>query len=334
MDLLNIQPHHISYGVEGKHFLFYGPPSTRKTTVATNFPDALLIATEIGYQFISDVVAINIDSWYTFVAAVRELKKPAVKARYKTIVIDTVGLLSDMCIKFICDKLNIEDLSGAGYGKGWTEYRKEFSRQINLIAQYGYGIVFIDHSKEERDEAGKPISAKPRMDNTSASIVNALVDLTFFLNKESSEESPVSVFAYTNLPSNIVTKSRAQYMPNRFEFTFENLEKELKNAVERQVEEMNLDISDEELAVSYKPLIPTGDPRPLEEIKESIMALGPPLVELGYQNRVQSIMMNALGTVKISQAQESHRDQLLAIELELTDLVEENDEQGDTGNPL
>lgn len=335
MDLINIKPHRISYGVEGKHFLFYGPPSTRKTTVAMNFPNSLLLATEIGYQFIDGVRAVNIDSWYTFTQIVRDLKKQENKDAFDTIVIDTVGLLSDMCIKFICDKLNIEDLSGAGFGKGWTEYRKEFSRHINLIAQYGYGIVFIDHSKEERNDEGKPLSAKPKMDNTSSSIINALVDFTFFLNKEKSpEDDSVTVFAYTDLPSNIVTKSRAKNMPKRFEFNFENLEKELKNAVMMQAKEQNIEIDEDELAVSHKPLIPLGDPRSIEEIKDSIIVMGPQLVELGFQDRLQTILSNALGTVKLAQAQEVHKDQLLAIEQELRDLVEESDEQGDTGKPL
>lgn len=328
MDLLNIEPHRISYGVKGKHLLFYGPPSTRKTTVGTQFPRALLVATEIGYQFIPNAVPQNVDSWYTFTTLVRELKKPAVRERYDTIVIDTVSLLADMAVKFTCDKLNIDDLGGVGFGKGWTEYRKEFSRQINLIAQLGYGMVFIDHSKETRDEeTGIIKTAKPRMDNTAFSIINALVDFSFFLNKEATNDSGgtvSSVFAYTDLPSDIATKSRAKYMAKRFEFTFENLENEVKKAVITQVKELGMPIDEEELAQSTKPLIPMGDPRSVEEIKDAIMVFGPKIVELGLQDRFRVITTNALGSIKISQAQDTHKDQLLAIEYELTSLLENN----------
>lgn len=335
MDLLNIEPHRISYGVKGKHFLFYGPPSTRKTTVGTKFPNALLIATEIGYQFIPNVIAQNVDSWYTFTSVVRELKKPQVRARYDTVVIDTVSLLADMCIKFTCDKLNIDDLGGAGFGKGWTEYRKEFSRQINLIAQLGYGIVFIDHSKESRDEeTGAIKTAKPKMDNTSYAIVNALVDLSFFLNKESAGDqggSSTSVYAYTDLPSDISTKSRARYMSKRFEFTFENLSEELEKAVKTQVQEIGMEIDEEELATSTKPLIPMGDPRSVDEIRDVIMAKGPEIVECGLQDRFRVITTNALGSVKITQAQDIHKDQLLAIEYELNSLLGDYNGEEDNG---
>ena len=138
MDLLNIQPHSITKGVLGKHFLLYGPPSTRKTTVATNFPRPLLLATEVGYSFIPGVKAINIDSWYTFKEAVRQLKRQEVRDEYDTVVIDTVSLLSGQCVNYVNNKHGVSSLGDAEWGKGWNDYKREMSEAFNSLAQKGY----------------------------------------------------------------------------------------------------------------------------------------------------------------------------------------------------
>ena len=62
MNLLDIKPNVVSTDLQEKHFLFYGAPGTRKTSVAALFPDAIIAATEVGYKLIPGVRAINIDS--------------------------------------------------------------------------------------------------------------------------------------------------------------------------------------------------------------------------------------------------------------------------------
>lgn len=324
MDLLNIPPHQISYGVTGKHFLFYGPPSTRKTTVAAMFPKSLLFATEIGYQFIPDVKAVNIDSWYTFTQAVRQLKNPQVRQMYDTIIIDTISLLQDMCIKYICDKHNMDSLGDLGFGKGWTDYRKELTKSLNYIAQLGYGIVFIDHSKEERADDGSIIAARPRLDNTAAAIVNALVDFTFFLRRESSDgdSTKSTVFAYSQLPSEIITKSRAMYMTKRFEFTFPNLQNELKIAVEKQMQELGraYDLAELEKGESkYTPPKVVS----IEELKEEITIKGKELISKGLSQRVTEVMDAALSGLAFAETTEVHRPQLLALNETFIEMLEE-----------
>ena len=50
MNLLEVKRNKVTRGVGNKHFLFYGDPGTRKTSVASLFPDSLILATEIGYK--------------------------------------------------------------------------------------------------------------------------------------------------------------------------------------------------------------------------------------------------------------------------------------------
>lgn len=310
MDLLAIQPHSVSTGVSGKHILFYGAPSTRKTTVAAGFPKTLLLATEIGYSFIPNVRAVKIDSWYTFKAVLAELKRPEVRAEYDTIAIDTLSLLSDLCMAYACSSLAIQSLSDIGYGKGWAKYNKELSGALNSIAQMGYGMVFNSHVKEIKNDEGITVGAEPVLDNTTKKIVFALTDLILFLNKEGSDKEQ-TVYAYSNLPESFLTKSRVVGFTNKFEFTFENLEKELKKAI------VSSGVQVDEKSSNYISEVKI----PLEELKAGIKIKGNKAVELGLTERANIIVTDALQGLTINEAGDVHYDQLRAIDLALTELI-------------
>lgn len=310
MNLLDIKPHKVTQGTLGKHFLIYGPPSTRKTTVASNFPKPLLLATEVGYSFIENVKAINIESWYQFREAVEQLKRQEVRDTYDTIVIDTLSLLSEQCVTYVNNKLGIKDLSEAGWGKGWKEYKKEMSTTFNLIAQKGYGIVFIAHSKEERNDEGELTGAQPGIDNSTLNIVNPLVDFVFFLNKEESEPGIPSVFAYSGLSKTFLTKSRVRGLEKRIEFTYDNLESAIIDAISKSGVE-----TAEKVERDYTPKAT------LEELKTSINEYAVKAKDLGVLGQAEAIVKESLGSVTISQATQYHYDKLEAINLAIRDLV-------------
>lgn len=87
-----------------------------KTTVTTQAPKALLIATEIGYKALPGVKPINVTSWNEMRQVYRELKKPEVKAAYDNVIVDTVDWAADYCQKYICNQNGIEELSQLGFG--------------------------------------------------------------------------------------------------------------------------------------------------------------------------------------------------------------------------
>lgn len=43
------------------------------------------------------------------------MKKPEVKAVYKSIIIDTVDVAADACQKYICNQLGIENIGDGGW---------------------------------------------------------------------------------------------------------------------------------------------------------------------------------------------------------------------------
>jgi phage nucleotide-binding protein len=325
MDLLNIKPNVVSRGVEGKYFLFYGDPSTRKTSVAAMFPGSLLLATEIGYSLIPGVHAVNITNWNEFRNIIRELKRPEVKDKYKTIVIDTVGLLTDMCMKFILDTNGVQELSAIPWGQGWNQFKKEFRTQINTIAQMGYGIVFIAHSDTKRDnESGSITNATPTMDKKPRESVIALVDFIMFLQKEPKDNNPeeTTVYAYTKLPSQIESKTRARYLAARFEFNYPNLVAEMSKAIEQYETENVGSVS--EAVVNHHVEVATSN-MPFEDLRTKVLGIAGELLAESNTNADSRASATAAITtimkgVRISEATALNYDQLLALLEVLTDI--------------
>jgi replication-associated recombination protein RarA len=78
MSLLDLKPHEVSRDLRGYSVLFYGSPKSGKTTIASKFPNALLIAFEKGYNALAGVYAQPINTWGEFKKTLTELKEPAV----------------------------------------------------------------------------------------------------------------------------------------------------------------------------------------------------------------------------------------------------------------
>lgn len=326
MNLLDIKPNVVSKSVAGKYFLFYGDPSTRKTSVAAKFPGALILATEIGYSMIPGVHAVNIPSWGEFRNVIRELKRPEVKNKYQTIVIDTVGLLTDMCMKFILETNNVNELGDIPWGQGWNKFKKEFRTQMNNIAQLGYGVVFIAHSDTKRDnESGKITSATPMMDKKPRESVIALVDFILFVQKEAKDNNPdeTTVYAYSKLPSQIESKTRARYLAPRFEFTFENLEKEIVNAIEMLEKEEGGEVVTNEV-INHHLEAAEAVNLSFEALKEQTLEIAKELLSANDDRTVSAT--SAIGSimkgVRVSEATALHYDQLVALRETLIDIRE------------
>lgn len=325
MDLLNIKPNVVSRSVAGKYFLFYGDPSTRKTSVAAKFPGSLILATEIGYSMIPGVHAINIPNWAEFRNVIRELKRPEVKSKYQTIVIDTVGLLTDMCMKFILETNNVNELGDIPWGQGWNKFKKEFRTQMSAIAQLGYGIVFIAHSDTKRDnETGHITAATPTMDKKPRESVIALVDFILFVQKEAKDNNPdeTTVYAYSKLPSQIESKTRARYLAPRFEFTFENLEKEIVKAIDMLEQEEGAEVSSQ--VINHHVEVAEAVNLSFDALKEQTLLIAKELLGLNDDKTVAATA--AIGSimkgVRVSEATALHYDQLVALRETLIDIKE------------
>ena len=300
-NLMDLTPHVIDPSLNGKIFWFYGEPSTRKTSVATKFPGALLLATENGYKFINGVIAQRISSWGEVKQVFRQLKNPEVQDKFKTIVFDRADTLYDYCKQYICSIKGISDLGELAYSAGYTAAKKEFNSIIKGIESLGYGMVFITHDKVDMEK-----QTKQDLENNAAKVLRGYADFTFLLKKETVNEVD-TVMAYSQRNESD-TKTRARYFTSSFEFTYENLEKELKNAIEKQIQMEGIEVQIKERQVEKT--------RSFEELRDSVIQLYSHLLQIEHaeMDNINDIIAGQMQGVRLSQAPESYYDKLLVIE--------------------
>ena len=148
INLLNIQPHKVSRDLSGYMTYIYGPGGAGKTTFGVATPKPLLLAFERGYNALPGVLAQDITSWGELKQVVRELKKPEVKETFSTIIIDTVDIASQLCEKYLCSQLGIENIGDGGWSvNGWAKVKREWETTFRSITMEGYALVFISHAR-------------------------------------------------------------------------------------------------------------------------------------------------------------------------------------------
>lgn len=194
--------------------LIYGPPKIGKSTLASTFPDALFVATEQGLRFLN-VLQVPCVEWLAFKEIVGKLIEEDAKARYKTIVIDTVDLLYTACELYVCNKHNLAHPSEEEWGKGWDYVRKEFHRGMLALTGAGYGVVFISHEKiSEVSIAGiKKSRTIPAFSNTARKIILPLVDFIFYLGSDRERPEVAERRLYCRPHLEYESGGRQAYMP-------------------------------------------------------------------------------------------------------------------------
>lgn len=164
----------------------YGAPFSGKTTLANNFPDALMLNTDGNINsFDSPFVRIRneldgrqiIKAWVIFKRTIEELKQGS---SYKTIVVDLVEDVFEYCRLYCYEKLGIEHESDNSF-KAYDYVRNEFLNVMKSLVNLNYNIVLISHEDTSKDitkRSGDKITAiKPNITEKLANKLAGMVDL-------------------------------------------------------------------------------------------------------------------------------------------------------------
>ena len=162
-------------------YLFYGKPGVGKTTLAANMSDPYFLPTEPGAHFIERIGPVEgkdcIESWEEFVEITRLLL--STKHSHRTVIIDTVTALFDMCMDHVCREKGVDHLTEVGHGRGWDLLKITFRRPLLALGRSPLGLVLTCHEELKETEFRGVMRARyiPLMTPTCYKIVNPLVDV-------------------------------------------------------------------------------------------------------------------------------------------------------------
>ena len=255
IDLLAIQPHKVSRDLSGYITFLYGPAKVGKTTFGAQMPGALILAFESGYRTLPGIMAQDITTWGEMKQVVRELKKPEVKAIYKSLIIDTADIAADLCQKYICNQLGIENIGDGGWtNNGWAKYKAEFEQTFRTLAQLGYAIVFISHDKEKtiKPQNGNEYQQiGSSMQSSALSIIENMSDIIGYAHIKVTENGASRrVLTLRSLDNSIRCGCRFKYIAPEIEFTYDALTKALNEAIDKEALETSGQYVTDERAVA------------------------------------------------------------------------------------
>lgn len=234
IDLLSLQPNKVSRDLSGYITYIYGPGGAGKTTFGASCKDSLLLAFELGYKAIPGVRAQAIQTWGEVKQVLRELKKPEVKNTFKTIVVDTVDIASQLCEKYMCSQLGIENIGDGGWTtNGWAKAKKEWEQTWRAFTMEGYAVVFISHSKDKvfkRKDGSEYNQIVPSCPTAYEEIIKNMVDLMGYIDVNNGERKLV----LRSADDSIDCKSRFKMIAPVITFGYNELVEALNEAIDKE----------------------------------------------------------------------------------------------------
>lgn len=239
IDLLSIQPHKVSRDLSGYITYLFSKPKLGKTSLVAKAPKSLILATEIGYNAIEGVRAVNINSWADIKAVVKELKKPEVQEMYSIIAVDTIDKAAAYCEKYICAQNGIEDLSELGYGKAYKKMRAEFEEVFDTMTKLGYAVFFIGHeqiltlTREDGSTYNRIIpSLSPEKVNA---IIENMADIYCYGKEKATEDDRPNerVLVMRDNTGMVSCGCRFEHMAHEIPMSYESLVSALNEAIDK-----------------------------------------------------------------------------------------------------
>lgn len=322
INLLAIQPHKVSRDLSGYITYIFGEAKVGKTTLCSQFPGALILAFERGYNALPGVMVQDITRWGEFKEVIRELKKPEVKAQFQTIVVDTIDVAGSLCEKYICNQLGIDNVGDGGWAtNGWSKYKKELEECFRTITQLGYALVCISHNQDReftRKDGTKYNQIIPTAQKSLNKIIKDMADLYLYATID--ETTKQRKLVIRSLDGTVDCGSRFKYMANEIPLDYNELIKALNEAIDKEAKENdNKFVTDEKI----KPLI-EGEVFNYDELMKEFTSLVEKLMAANQSNamKITAIVDKYLGRgKKVSDATPAQAEFISLINQEIKDTL-------------
>lgn len=239
INLKALQPHKVSRDLSGYITYIYGPGGAGKTTFGSKMPKPLLLAFEKGYNALPGVIAQDVTTWGEMKQVLRQLDDPEVKDTFKTIIIDTVDIASQLCEKYICNQLGIENIGDGGWTtNGWAKVKREWETTFRNITMKGYAVVFISHSKDKtfkRKDGTEYNQIVPSCSTAYNEIIKNMSDIMGYIDVNAGQRTLI----LRSTDESVDCKSRFSQIASAIPFGYDNLVKALYDAIDKEAQETN-----------------------------------------------------------------------------------------------
>lgn len=213
--------------------LIYGESGVGKTSLAFTANKTLVLDFDGGVKHIAerngnDIVQIN--KWQD----IEELTLDTL-APYDTIIVDTIGKMSDTLKPYVLNKFPTYGKNGTPNQKGWGELKQQILSWKNMLMKSGKDIIILAHVIEEKN--GDSIIKRFKMEGSAKDDVRADVDMVGYMGIENGKhtidfnpsESKIGKNR-GNIPSQEVKKGHKTFLADLIQFT--------KNSMNAKSEEM------------------------------------------------------------------------------------------------
>lgn len=356
LDITNLEETTITTGLEGKILAWYGTNNVGKSHVASKlFPGKTLwLATEKGYNAISGMRKVDVESWNDFRQVVSQLtvknekKREKVRAMYQCVVVDVADRLPNLATAYIISTYNtqnaeksdftpITELSGVPYGGGYAMLNKEMDSQINKLALSGYCVILIFHDEIRKVKDGREEYEYIVPKNTFNKAGNALKDIPDFmiyLESQGVDEDGKALLSIGHCVQHkeYFARSRFTECPETINpFTADNLKETVRIACEREAEKQGVSTITYAEEEAQREKEKTEKKKSASELIDEVKPIYGALRKAKLTATVNKIVGDFLGydendkPNKISEADDSQVEALQYIYDKLVDLAEEKD---------
>jgi hypothetical protein len=173
--------------------LIYGDPKIGKSEACSRIPDALFIQTEPGIKNLEVFTTPLIETWEEFLDVAKDMSEG--KHSFKTIVVDTLDGMYQLCARYICKQNGWKHESELDYGRGYTRVKLELMRVLNKLAGLPTGLVLVGHAKEKevKTRTGTFDRITLCFSSSIEEAITAFVDVALYARVETHEGEKIRV---------------------------------------------------------------------------------------------------------------------------------------------
>lgn len=191
---------------KGFTILVYGEAGTGKTFDIQYVKNPIVISAEGGLLTLNnlDIPFIEVSDWNSFIEALKFVFNDE-SMKDKTICIDSLSVLSDMCYEFYLKKTPNNTM------KAFQELSENFPKIIDLLQKKNRNVYLIAQQNVEKDEDGVIIKYLPLIKGKFSTVrIPYIVDFILCKRIVKNSEGKLVRCIYNCLDNKFLTKSRIQ----------------------------------------------------------------------------------------------------------------------------